>query len=314
MVFASETGFQTNYQVNSYYREVMQPMQSVRLNSETGSNNGFYPGRICAPVSAPAPLESVFPADTGLDFLWIEVTPRCNLACVHCYGACGSQEPLGARMSFDDWKRILTEAFELGCRQIQFTGGEPTMVPYLDALLAEARGIGYHLVEVFTNGTLVSDRIMSIFQHLQVSLAFSIYSSQAEIHDAITRQRGSLSQTLGAIRRAIKSGLPTRAAVIAMKYNLNNIEQTVSFLREMGVISIIVDQVRPVGRGVSLSGEKSPFQIICKDCSQSKLCIQADGRIFPCIFARTYPTGHAVQGLQRILETKVLGNFHKMMQ
>ena len=255
---------------------------------------------ICAPVSAPAPSQSNFPSGAELDFLWIEVTRRCNLGCVHCYASCSSQEPRDMIMGFDDWRGILAQAFELGCLQVQFTGGEPTMAPYLEALLAEARArLGYQLVEVFTNGTLVTDRLISIFQHLNISLAFSIYSFQADIHDAVTRRRGSLSQTLDTIRRAIKHGIPLRAAIISMEYNFNDIEQTVSFIRDMGVTSLMVDQVRPVGRGVSLSREKSPFRVICKDCSQSKLCVRSDGRIFPCIFERTYPVGHTFSWAQK---------------
>src|SRR5271157_1633672 len=59
-----------------------------------------------------------------LDFLWLELTPRCNLRCSHCYADAGPNLPEG--MSYENWSDVLRQAFDLGCRSVQFTSGEPT--------------------------------------------------------------------------------------------------------------------------------------------------------------------------------------------
>lgn len=59
----------------------------------------------------------------SLEFLWLEVTNRCNLECVHCYAEAGPQGFRHDSLSFEEWISILTEARELGCRQVQFIGG-----------------------------------------------------------------------------------------------------------------------------------------------------------------------------------------------
>jgi MoaA/NifB/PqqE/SkfB family radical SAM enzyme len=268
-----------------------------------GNNEKNSPG-MCAPIFSPV----VSPMPEGhnelkrrVDFLWLELTHKCNLQCIHCYGKCGPHRPLVQKMELDNWVRILLKTFDLGCRQVQFTGGEPMLVPYLDSLIANARSFGYEIIEVFSNGTMINDRLMRAFINFHVSLAFSIYSTQDAIHDAITRKRGSLKKTLNAMRWGIKCGLPVRAAIIAMECNLGEIERTESFLREMGVKTISLDHVRSIGRGISLSNEISPFREICGDCSQNKICVDSDGVVFPCVFAKSYPIGHVNQDIEKII-------------
>ncbi|HEX2341721.1 MAG TPA: radical SAM protein, partial [Vicinamibacterales bacterium] len=67
----------------------------------------------------------------GLSFLWLEITQRCNLACVHCYADSSPHLPLTERMTFSDWCRVMDEARTMGCRRLQFIGGEPTIHPDL---------------------------------------------------------------------------------------------------------------------------------------------------------------------------------------
>jgi MoaA/NifB/PqqE/SkfB family radical SAM enzyme len=62
------------------------------------------------------------PTSKTLDFLWLELTNRCNLRCVHCYT---ESHPLsGDRdiLTANDYDRLMREAYELGCRKMQFIG------------------------------------------------------------------------------------------------------------------------------------------------------------------------------------------------
>src|SRR2546430_1591085 len=81
-----------------------------------------------------------------LDFLWLEVTGKCNLRCVHCYADSGPQRHLHEHMSQEDWQDALDQAATLGCRAVQFIGGEPTMYPALPALIRRARELGFDTV------------------------------------------------------------------------------------------------------------------------------------------------------------------------
>jgi molybdenum cofactor biosynthesis enzyme MoaA len=75
----------------------------------------------------------------GLDFLWLELTNRCNLRCVHCYT--DSHPGSGDRdlLTTGAYESLLRQAYELGCRRVQFIGGEPPLHPDLLRLLGTAK-------------------------------------------------------------------------------------------------------------------------------------------------------------------------------
>src|SRR5947209_18656928 len=79
-----------------------------------------------------------------LDFLWLEITGKCNLQCTHCYA--GSL-PIGTHGTLQpaDWERIMSEAQQSGCKTVQFIGGEPTVTPYLLRLVCFAYELGLNI-------------------------------------------------------------------------------------------------------------------------------------------------------------------------
>ena len=253
---------------------------------------------------------------TGLDslsFLWLEVTGKCNLQCVHCYADSGPRVPTQGQMEASNWKKVLRESFELGCRSVQFIGGEPTAYPHLDQLVAYARGVGHEFIEVFTNGTLIKDRLLDIFREHSVNLALSFYASQADVHDNITQQTGSFERTLRGIQRAIDAGLGVRAGITKMRENANNYEDAKDLLREMGVSQISIDRVRNVGRGNRTSTNENLYHDLCGNCWRGKLCVDPKGQVFPCVFSRFCQVGSIHDGLDQILSGSSLFEFRRTM-
>src|SRR5437763_16448627 len=88
-----------------------------------------------------------------LEFLWLELTNRCNLQCVHCYAESGPRAGATDILNVSDYRRLIDEGRKLGCRQSQFIGGEPTLNADLPACIAHAREVGYSTVEVYSNLT-----------------------------------------------------------------------------------------------------------------------------------------------------------------
>ena len=95
--------------------------------------------------------------DSSLDFLWLELTNRCNLRCVHCYS--DSHPGSGHRdvLTTQDYENTIRQAFELGCRRLQFIGGEPQLHRDFLPLLKTAMDTGFAFVEVFSNLTMLPD-------------------------------------------------------------------------------------------------------------------------------------------------------------
>jgi Radical SAM superfamily/4Fe-4S single cluster domain len=63
-----------------------------------------------------------------LNFLWLEITGKCNLRCTHCYA---ESAPRGTHGSLTrcEWHAIIADAKQVGADTVQFIGGEPTLHP-----------------------------------------------------------------------------------------------------------------------------------------------------------------------------------------
>jgi MoaA/NifB/PqqE/SkfB family radical SAM enzyme len=243
----------------------------------------------------------------GLDFLWLEITRRCNLACTHCYANSDSSLPLTEKMQFDDWCSVIRDARMMGCRRLQFVGGEPTLHPDLDRLLHYARGVGFKRCEVFTNATLVRESLVRTFRELRTQIHFSFYSYDPDVHDRVTSQERSFERTVYGIRQLVQSRIPLAASVIIFEENAENaahLKKTKRFLRELGVNTIGTDRVRGVGRGAQLVSGAAAERELCGECWSGKLCIDANGDAHPCVFSRFATVGNV---LEEDLQTVVAG-------
>lgn len=105
------------------------------------------------------------------DSLLYEVTPRCNLKCLHCYnvwkdGFAYAEEELSTQQALELIKKAIKES---GCRQFTFTGGEPTLRDDLEELVTCA-ALGCKNVTLITNGTLLSERRVKSLIKAGVSL------------------------------------------------------------------------------------------------------------------------------------------------
>ncbi|WP_165488420.1 radical SAM/SPASM domain-containing protein [Actinomadura formosensis] len=242
------------------------------------------------------------PAGRGLGFLWLELTNRCNLKCVHCYTE--SHPGSGGRdiMTARDYESVMTQAYELGCRKIQFIGGEPQISPDFMRLLRYAKETGFEFVEVFTNLTRLTEETLGFATRHGVRFATSVYSRAPEAHDGVTGVRSSHVRTIKNLRRLITSGVETRAAVVDIRQDATAAEEAQRFLEDLGVGSVRTSRVREFGRGEALTGQQGSMSALCGHCWNGKLCIAPDGLAYPCVMARQWPVGNALtETLARIV-------------
>lgn len=228
-----------------------------------------------------------------LDFLWLELTSRCNLRCVHCYAESEPLPPSADILKLSDYQDILKSAATLGCRQVQFIGGEPTLFPDLRLLIEQAHRLGYDFIEVFTNATRINDDLLNCFVTNKVNIAVSFYSHKPDVHDEITQKSGSHAHTLKTIIRFLAAGLQVRAGIIVMPQNKNDVEETKQFLTSLGVQNIGLDRVRAIGRGDSTGkhDEKSGLTELCGSCWKGSVCVSPDGTVSPCIMSKKWNIG-----------------------
>jgi len=151
----------------------------------------------------------------SVNFAWVEITQNCNLICRHCYEGSTRCERK-PEMSLDDFKKVIDELKEIGVDSIQLVGGEPLMHSQIEQFIDYIVG-KFSYVEIYTNGTMLSERMLDIIEKNKITIALSMYSEQDEIHDYVTRTQGSLKLTKKHIKQAIDKGISVRVASVEMK-------------------------------------------------------------------------------------------------
>lgn len=167
----------------------------------------------------------------------IEPTFRCNLACVHCYvnEPAGSQEIAGRELSLERLKELVDEVVAEGCLFVLFTGGEVLVRPDFPELYLYTRSRGL-LVTIFTNGTLITDRIADLFaEHTPETIEITLYGMTKETYERVTRVPGSFEKCLAGIRRLVDRGLPLTLKTMALTWNHAEVEAMQAYADSLGL-------------------------------------------------------------------------------
>jgi len=232
-------------------------------------------------------MQDQFGEPARVSFLWLEITGKRQLRCVHCYAESG---PLGAHgaLTRSDWERVLDQAHDLGATTVQFIGGEPTLHPDLPALINYALHQDLS-VEVFSNLVHVSLSLWEVFSQPGVRLATSYYTDDSNQHETITQRRGSYFRTKANIIEAVRRSIPLRVGIINV-HDDQRIEQARRELEALGVQEIGIDRLRQVGRGIR-EGQPNISQL-CGSCGGDFIAVLPDGAVSPCPISRWITIGN----------------------
>ena len=167
----------------------------------------------------------------------LETTFRCNLKCVHCY----VNEPIddaSVRERELPLRRVLTlidEIAEAGCLALLLTGGEVLCRADFPEIYRHAVGRGLR-VTVFTNGTLVTERIAALFAELPpVSVEITLYGMTRETYERVTQVPGSFARCLDGIRRLMVRGVKVTLKSMVLTWNEHELGDMRAFAEALGV-------------------------------------------------------------------------------
>ena len=152
-------------------------------------------------------------------FLICSITENCNLHCAGCYAqvnhACaGTQE-----LSVAEWERIFGEAEDIGVSVILLAGGEPLLRRDVMEAAAKRRKI---LFPVFTNGTLLDDSALNLF-NANRNLVPVVSIEGNETATDSRRGQGVYTKTKETMRRLRERGLPFGASITVTTDNLDTV-------------------------------------------------------------------------------------------
>ena len=166
----------------------------------------------------------------------LEVTPRCNVRCVHCYmGDFRSGDPTLRELSLEEIRGLVDQITEAGCMDLLLTGGEPFVRPDMLDIYDYTREKGL-IVTIFTNGTLLSPRIADHLAELPpFGMEITLYGASAETYERVTGIPGSYERCLRGIDLLLDRGIPLKLKTMLLTLNAHEIESMRAFATSRGL-------------------------------------------------------------------------------
>jgi pyruvate-formate lyase-activating enzyme len=166
----------------------------------------------------------------------LKVGFRCNNRCVFCVQG-------DKRARFDD--KTTAELFTLleegreTADEVVFTGGEVTLRKDLDVLVRHAASLGYRVIQLQTNGRMLSRAplVEKLVTAGVTEFGPSLHGHTADIHDGLTHAKGAFRQTIKGIRNVKRFGLPVIVNSVITRANQDHLPQLAALL-----VALEVDQ------------------------------------------------------------------------
>jgi radical SAM protein with 4Fe4S-binding SPASM domain len=242
----------------------------------------------------------------------VEVADRCNEACVHCYQVHGQK----GELTTEQLKGVFVELAELGVLMLTISGGEPTLRKDFLELVAYARQLRF-AVKIYSNGLKITRELAQDLGRLAVQeVQMSLYSDRAELHDQVTRVRGSFDKTVAAARHLREARVKVVLKTPLMRANIERVPEYAAFATSLGAEYSIdrnlvlredgsaeprdvwIDQAEYVAVSRQLAPPKARGETPldgrpCSACSKN-VHVEANGEVRPCSLW-SVPTGHALE-------------------
>jgi pyrroloquinoline quinone biosynthesis protein E len=164
--------------------------------------------------------------------LLAEITHRCPLHCPYC------SNPLeltaaARELSTGVWKRVLTEARQLGVLQLGLSGGEPLARSDVEELAAHARSLGLYTTLVTSGVGLTPARARRLreagLEHVQISLQDADQRGADRLAGA-----HAVRQKLDAAKAVRDLGFAFSINVVLHRGNLDRIEAIIELAAALG--------------------------------------------------------------------------------
>jgi pyrroloquinoline quinone biosynthesis protein E len=180
--------------------------------------------------------------------LLAELTHRCPLHCPYC------SNPLDliraeSELATEDWKRVFTEARQLGVLQLGLSGGEPLLRKDLEELAAHARSEGLYSTLVTSGLGLTRARAERLkaggLEHIQIS----IQDSDPEVAERIAGVR-SVKHKQAAASIVRELGFAFTINAVLHRANLDRLESIIDLAADLGADRVELANTQYYGWGL----------------------------------------------------------------
>lgn len=185
----------------------------------------------------------------------IEVTSKCNLNCIFC-SAEANNISNHDELSISDLLNLADDLRDLKIFNVKITGGEPfvkkDIMPFLSKLSRN------HRISINTNGTLLTERIVSELSRLNIETVIVSLDSSNRITNDRLRSEDSFEKIVEGIKNLKKFKIPVYISAVLTRLNINEITELARFVKRLGFSHLGVNNIYPKGRAKDMDIELAP--------------------------------------------------------
>lgn len=287
----------------------------------------------------------------GITSAMFELTYNCSEKCIHCYneGAARNDEEKSHRgdrkeLTLEDYKKLIDDLYEQGLIKVCLSGGDPFSKPFVWDIIEYLydKGVAF---DVFTNGQRIVNDVDRLADYFPRLIGISIYSGLAEVHDYITRIKGSWERSMSVIKKLSEMGVPTNIKCCVMRPNIKTYYMVADLAKGYGMVPQFeinltdsIDGDRCVSKYLRMTEEQ--LEIVLRDdniplyvgkeapnyggqkkiddnnacgAGENSLCITPEGNVIPCCSFHTLFGNVKEQSILNILsENKELAYWRNL--
>lgn len=165
-----------------------------------------------------------------------ELTPRCNFDCKMCYVHLNEAQiqKEGKVLTTEQWLDIARQTVDAGVNIVELTGGECLTHPGFSEIYTYLVQRGVR-VAVLTNGQLISDEIVRLFQQYPPAMVqISVYGSSPEAYVKVTG-RNAFQAVMNAITKLKEAKIHLTLAVTPNRFMQEDVEPVLDLVHSWGL-------------------------------------------------------------------------------
>jgi AdoMet-dependent heme synthase len=179
--------------------------------------------------------------------IW-ETTQACDLACKHCRAeAQPDRHP--DELTTAEAKKLMDDVRRFGPIIFVFSGGDAMKRPDMVELVEYGSSLGLRMAITPATTPLTTREQLQQMKDAGLSrLAISLDGSHAGIHDEFRQVDGSFDHGLRILRMSQEIGLSTQVNTVVARHNLDDFENLIALMSEVGIVFWEVFFLIPMGR------------------------------------------------------------------
>jgi MoaA/NifB/PqqE/SkfB family radical SAM enzyme len=202
-------------------------------------------------------LKRFFRITRGPIFVSIFFTRNCNFDCHYC---ATSKHQKAKDISLKQWKTIVMQIFNQGCRFITIYGGEPTLRPDLGHLIKYCIDLNMY-VHLVTNGSLLNQEMLKEFASYGYFLLGISIDTISDKAFSPKKYRSDLISLLQKIQHDNSNSIEYCIHVLLTKYNINELIPLIKLVNSEIKCKFSLDPVH----SASHVDQKYQYRSFCPD-------------------------------------------------